>query len=277
MKQSRIRILTECSILIALGTVLSVLKLVDMPYGGSVTPAAMLPVMLFSYRHGTKWGLAAATVYAVLQQLLGLENLSYFTTWQSVVGIILLDYIVAYVAVGLGGIFRRVEKNQSLALFYGAILVSLCRYVCHVISGAILWVTCDFAIPEGTEILYSISYNATYMLPEAIILSAAAMYLGSVLDFSRDIPVRVRMEKPDKAVTVCRLVGGLCAVFAAVFAVVTVSPALQDPESGEFTLALLGGLNWAVIAPIFGVAIVAAAVLFLVSYLREKNNLARGN
>ncbi len=277
MKQSRIRILTECSILIALASVLSVIKLVDMPYGGSVTPAAMLPILLFAYRHGTKWGFACATIYGVVQQLLGLENLTYFSTWQSVVGIIVLDYIVAYAAVGLGGIFRRAEKNQSLALFYGSILVCLLRYLCHVIAGAILWAAYDFALPEGATVIYSISYNATYMLPEAIILSAAAMYLGSVLDFSRDIPVRVRMEKPDKAVTVCRLVGGLCAVFAAVFAVVTVSPALQDPESGEFTLALLGGLNWAVIAPIFGVAIVAAAVLFLVSYLREKNNLARGN
>ena len=277
MKQSRIRILTECSILIALASVLSVIKLVDMPYGGSVTPAAMLPILLFAYRYGTKWGFACATIYGVVQQLLGLENLTYFSTWQSVVGIIVLDYIVAYAAVGLGGIFRRAEKNQSLALFYGSILVCLLRYLCHVIAGAILWAAYDFAFPEGATVIYSISYNATYMLPEAIILSAAAMYLGSVLDFSRDIPVRVRMEKPDKAVTVCRLVGGLCAVFAAVFAVVTVSPALQDPESGEFTLALLGGLNWAVIAPIFGVAIVAAVVLFLVSYLREKNNLAHGN
>ncbi|MBQ8174317.1 MAG: energy-coupled thiamine transporter ThiT [Clostridia bacterium] len=277
MKQSRIRILTECSILIALASVLSVIKLVDMPYGGSVTPAAMLPILLFAYRHGTKWGLACATIYGVVQQLLGLENLSYFSTWQSVVGIIVLDYIVAYAAVGLGGIFRRAEKNQSLALFYGSILVCLLRYLCHVISGAILWAAYDFALPEGTTVLYSISYNATYMLPEAIILCAAAMYLGSVLDFSRDIPVRVRMERPDTAVTVCRLVGGLLAVFSAVFAVMTVFPALQDPESGEFTFALLDGLNWAVIAPIFCVAVVASAVLFIVSHLREKNNLAHGN
>ena len=277
MKQSRIRILSECSILIALGTVLSVLKLVDMPYGGSVTPAAMFPVLIFSYRHGMKWGLGAATVYAILQQLLGLENLSYFTTWQSVVGIILLDYIVAYVAVGLGGIFRRAEKNQGLALFYGAILVSLIRYVCHVISGAILWVTCDFAIPAGSEILYSIGYNATYMLPEAIILCTAALYLGSILDFSRAVPVRVARKETDRTAVVCRMVGGLLAVFSAVFAVITVSPAFQDPESGEFTLSLLGELNWAVILPVFGVAVVSSVVLFLISHLREKNNLARGN
>ena len=271
MKQSRIRILTECSIMIALAAVLSVIKLVDMPYGGSVTPAAMFPILLFAYRHGTGWGLACATIYGVVQQLLGLENLSYFTTWQSVVGIILLDYIVAYAAVGLGGIFRRAVKKQSVALLYGALLVSLIRYVCHVISGAILWVTCDFAIPAGSEILYSIGYNATYMLPEAIILSAVALYLGSVMDFTRPTPVRIRTEKTSPIASACRLIGGLRALFAAFYAVITVSPVLQDPETGEFTLSLLGNLNWSMIALVVGACAVEALLLFNLSARIEKN------
>lgn len=271
MKQSRIRILTECSIMIALAAVLSVIKLVDMPYGGSVTPAAMFPILLFAYRHGTGWGLACATIYGVVQQLLGLENLSYFTTWQSVVGIILLDYIVAYAAVGLGGIFRRAVKKQSVALLCGALLVSLIRYVCHVISGAILWVTCDFAIPAGSEILYSIGYNATYMLPEAIILSAVALYLGSVMDFTRPIPVRIRTEKTSPIASACRLIGGLRALFAAFYAVITVSPVLQDPETGEFTLSLLGNLNWSMIALVVGACAVEALLLFNLSARIEKN------
>ena len=277
--QSRIRILTECSILIALASVLSVIKLVDMPYGGSVTPAAMLPILLFAYRHGIKWGLACATVYGVAQQLLGLENLSYFTTWQSVVAIVLLDYIVAYAAVGLGGIFRRVEKNQSLALLYGALLVSVLRYVCHVITGAVLWVTCDFALPAGSEILYSISYNATYMLPEAIILAAAALYLGSVMDFDRPIPVRIQAKSgnTDLILSACRLIGGLRALFAVIYAVITISPALQDPESGEFTLSLLGELDWSMIALVIGASVIEAVILITLPSLIEKNKPENGN
>ncbi len=277
MKQSRIRILTECSIMIALAAVLSVIKLVDMPYGGSVTPAAMFPILLFAYRHGTGWGLACATIYGVVQQLLGLENLSYFTTWQSVVAIILLDYIVAYAAVGLGGIFRRVEKNQSIALFYGALLVSLLRYVCHVITGAVLWVTCDLAIPAGSEIVYSIGYNATYMLPEAIILSAVALYLGAVMDFTRPIPVRIRTEKANPIASACRLISGLRALFAVVYAVITVSPVLQDPESGDFTLSHLGELNWSMIFLIVGACVVEAFILFNLSVRIEKNKTENGN
>ena len=87
-----------------------------MPYGGSVTLASMLPCLLIAYRHGTAWGLGTAFVHAVVQQLLGLKNLSYFTTWQSVVAVIVLDYLLAFVVIGLGGMFRKRIAQQNLAL-----------------------------------------------------------------------------------------------------------------------------------------------------------------
>ena len=132
----RTKKLVECALLVAVGTVLSLFSVVQMPYGGSVTLASMLPVILIAYRHGLGWGLGSGAVYAVVQQLLGLKNLSYFTTWQSIVAVILLDYMIAFVVTGLGGVFRRVVKQQNLALVYGSILVGVLRYVCHVISGA---------------------------------------------------------------------------------------------------------------------------------------------
>ena len=135
----RTKKLVECALLVAVGTVLSLFSVVQMPYGGSVTLASMLPVILIAYRHGLGWGLGSGAVYAVVQQLLGLKNLSYFTTWQSIVAVILLDYMIAFVVTGLGGVFRRVVKQQNLALVYGSILVGVLRYVCHVISGATVW------------------------------------------------------------------------------------------------------------------------------------------
>jgi thiamine transporter len=57
---SRVYRLTESALLIAVAAVLSVLKIVDMPAGGSVTACSMLPLLLVSYRHGTKWGLFTA-------------------------------------------------------------------------------------------------------------------------------------------------------------------------------------------------------------------------
>ena len=82
MKISRTRALVECAVLLAIATVLSLVKLVDLPYGGSVTVASMLPVVIISYRHGLGYGLLSGAVFGVIQQLLGLNTLSWVTTWQ---------------------------------------------------------------------------------------------------------------------------------------------------------------------------------------------------
>ena len=123
----QIRAMTECSIMIALSTVLSIIKIIDMPYGGSVTVASMLPIIIAVYRHGWAWGLGAALVNSAIQLLLGLGTLSYFTTWQSIVAIILLDYIVAFGVFALASVFKKIEKRQSYALLYGTLLCSFLR------------------------------------------------------------------------------------------------------------------------------------------------------
>ena len=119
MTKNRTLPLVECAIMIALATVLSMVKLAELPYGGSITIASMLPIAIIAYRRGMGWGLGSAFVYAVIQQLLGLNSLSYVTTWQSVVAVILLDYIVAFTVVGFAGIFRNAIKSQAAALTLG--------------------------------------------------------------------------------------------------------------------------------------------------------------
>ena len=94
--QKTLRALTESAIMLALATALSLVKIVELPYGGSVTVASMLPVLIIAYRYGVKWGLLTGAAYGGVQQLLGLKNLSYVTTWQSVLAVILLDYVVAF-------------------------------------------------------------------------------------------------------------------------------------------------------------------------------------
>lgn len=231
----RTRRLVEASLLIALGTVLSILKVAELPYGGSVTLASMLPIVLLSYRHGTLWGLGGGAVYAVLQQLLGLNNLSYFTTWQSVVAIIFLDYVIAFTVAGLGGIFRRVVKEQSLSLAAGSLLVGVLRYICHVISGATVWA--GLSIPTEAALAYSLIYNATYMIPETIVLVAVAYYIGSVLDFRRDQPVRlVRDHTIPAEVNLLSLLAGFFGLLGVVVDVSLVFAHLQNAETGEFDI-----------------------------------------
>ena len=143
--------MVECAILIAIATVLSMIKFVDLPYGGSITAASMLPIILISYRRGLGWGMGSALVYAVIQQLFGLKNLSYATSWQATVAIIMLDYIVAFAVLGLAGMFRKKIKNQTTGLLIGALIVCVLRYFCHVLSGATVWA--GISIPTTAAML----------------------------------------------------------------------------------------------------------------------------
>ena len=88
---SNTRILVEGALMIALATILSMIKIFEMPFGGSVTLLSMLPIVLMSFRHGTRWGLLTAFVHSVLQLVLGFSNIGYCSTFLSQVGCILLD------------------------------------------------------------------------------------------------------------------------------------------------------------------------------------------
>lgn len=261
------RRLVESALLLAVATVLSELALVELPYGGSVTVASMLPVMLIAYRHGTPWGLACGLLYGVMQQLLGLSTLSYFSTWQSIVAIVVLDYIVAFAVIGLAGLFRKLPIGQQGAMLLGALAVSALRYICHVISGATVWV--GLSIPDSAALLYSLIYNATYMLPEAIVLCLVTYYLSSVLDFGRvEIRRMPLVATASKKANILAIVSGFLAMGALVFDTAMVFSRLQDAETGEFSVAALRverfvGSFWMAVVIVTAVSVVAAGVMLL--------------
>ena len=270
MQRTNTKRLIEASLMVALATVLSLIKLVEMPYGGSITVASMLPIIIISYRHGSLWGLGSAVAYAALQQLTGLNTLSYFTTWQSVVAVILLDYIIAFTLVGLGGVFKRVIKSQPLALTAGAVMVSVLRYICHTIGGATVWA--GLSIPDSAALVYSIGYNATYMLPETIILAAVAFYLGGVIDFRRELPTRVA-KSGDALAGLMYGIGGLLLLVTLIIDVAIVAPSLQD-ESGMFTLASLGTANWTAFIIVSVTGLLLSLALFI--YATARANRSKG-
>lgn len=254
--------LTESAIMIALSTVLSLLKIVEFPYGGSVTIASALPIAIISYRYGIKLGLLSSTVYGIVQQLLGLSTLSYVTTWQSVVAIILLDYIVAFAVIGLAGMFRKLIKNQAVAIALGGACVCLLRYICHVISGATVWA--GLSIPDSAALIYSFIYNATYMVPETIVFIIAALYIGSAIDFSRPTITRLIKKKVPNNVSWISPVAGLIACGTLIFNVAMISSKLQNADTGEFYIQGIFDVNWIAVSIVTGIAAVAVIVLFAV-------------
>ncbi len=261
--------MTECGMMIALSTVFSLIKVVEMPYGGSVTLASMLPIVIAVFRHGAAWGIGTAFVNSSVQLLLGLNSLSYFSTWQSIVAIILLDYIIAFGVFALSGVFKKVEKRQNYAFLYGVLLSSVLRYVCHVISGATVWA--GLSIPTNAALLYSLSYNATYMLPETIILVATSIYLTSVVDFRPPVPRRIKKQSMDKIEIYTMIFSGLMLLVTIVIDVIMLSPYLQDPDSGEFVFSNFKNANFVALSIVSGVGIAVSIALFVISKMRKKN------
>lgn len=271
MKSSNLtRYLVESSMMIALATVLSIFKIVEMPYGGSVTMASMLPMVILAYRHGVKRGIGAGVVYAALQQLLGLNTLSYVTTWQSILAVIMLDYIVAFTVVGFAGVFRKHARTQRSALAFGALLVTVLRYVCHVISGATVWA--GLSIPDSAALIYSFGYNATYMLPEAIILISVAYYLGGVIDFSKPLPTRAVMEKHYTGDSSLALLSGLSFLLGGLVDVWLIAPCLQNEETGEFYFKGLLGADWISIGIVTVLSVVVGISFIFLSKRNKTEN-----
>jgi thiamine transporter len=254
--------------MIALSTVLSVFKLFEMPYGGSITLASFLPIVVVAYRHGSRAGLSSALCASLIQLLLGLKNFSYFTSWQSIVALALFDYVFAFAVFGLAGIFKGIIKKQNLSLVAGAVLSSVVRYICHVISGATIWA--GLSIPTEAALIYSLSYNATYMIPESIILVLTCAYLGSALDLTRQVPTRLRSEKTDPVASYVLAGAGFTVLGALIADTVLIFSKLQDGDSGEFMITALSEVNWLAFGIITGAALLVAAALVFVAKRRIK-------
>lgn len=168
------------AIMIAIGTVLSL----DMfkfgglwLFGGGVTFCSMLPLVIVSYIYGCRWGAFTAFAYSLIQLVQGVDNVQYATSVPMAIAIILLDYIIAYTVIGFAGMFKSVIKNQPVALAAGIWVTFFVRFACHFITGWVIW---DALWPNDLGMIapvYSLYYNGSYMLPEAIITSVVAVIL----------------------------------------------------------------------------------------------------
>lgn len=193
---SRTRMIAESAIIIALSTVLSTLKIWQSPYGGSVTMLSMVPLIVLAMRRGTRVGLLAGFAYSLIQLLQGLGNVAWIPTPAGIVLCVLMDYIVPFTLLGLGGVFRNVrftgneKADSAIAAALGALLVTVLRYGCHTVSGAVVWYELDlqwYADDPGHIVnrygpwAFSVIYSAVYMIPEIIATTVATPLLTRAL------------------------------------------------------------------------------------------------
>lgn len=159
--RKNLRAMVESALLVALGFVLSYITPFRLPWGGSVTPLSMLPILMIGLRHGLPWGLAGGFIYA------GLQMLQQFYppptgTVEGYIAVVMLDYVLAFSVLGLSGLF----KGKKYGLLFAAPLCLLLRFACHFISGIIVWGVFAENMPVW---LYSLSYNGSYMVPEILL------------------------------------------------------------------------------------------------------------
>lgn len=209
MNQSTKKLTTSAimlAIAISIAFICGLLPL-NLPFGGGFTIASMLPIVLIAYMYGTGWGLLTAFTYSVMQMLISFntvqafflpDNDNYMGSVGAALLICLIDYVIAYTVLGLGGIFRKVIKNQTLCIVVGVVFAISLRYLAHIISGYIFfgaWAEWFFtqdgigAIGEGVlstfsgnglSMFYSVFYNGLYMIPEIIITAIVAIPVSKI-------------------------------------------------------------------------------------------------
>ena len=202
--------ITESAMLLAVAIVLELVSkmfIPEMPFGGQITLVSMLPVVLISYRHGVKWGLVSGVAYALLEMAIGAKTVAaafqpgYFGDGVMLLNafiMCLLDYLVAFTVLGLGGCFRNKIENKGLSLMCGSLVALGARYVAHIASGYILfsgWAEWFFTqdgfpawganlvaslSPGVLGFVYSLVYNGMYMVPEMVLTAVVALLLARI-------------------------------------------------------------------------------------------------
>ncbi len=173
------RKMLESAILIGIALVLNEFATFKAPwaFGGSVTLGSILPLVLIAWRWGTKQGLFSAFVFALLQMFIGFKNVTYGQNVFQMFFIAFLDYILAYTVMGLAAIFKNKFKSHLVSLAAGIVLVCALRFLCHFVSGWLIW---DALWPNEQGLygaVYSLVYNGGYMIPETIIAVVIALLL----------------------------------------------------------------------------------------------------
>ena len=171
--KQKLRALCEGAIMVALAQVLSMLKIWELPQGGSVT-LGMLPIFVYCARWGFGPGMLASTAYAALQLIF---DGAYAWGWQSMVG----DYLVAFAVLGVAGLFSR----SRYAVFLGTVAGCIARFLVHYVVGATVWAEYMpdefFGMTMTTPWIYSALYNGCYMLIDMVLILIVVFILYKIM------------------------------------------------------------------------------------------------
>lgn len=171
------KMLASGALCIAISFVLSYIRLLHMPQGGSITLASMLPVMMFAFAYGFGPGLICGIAYGCLQMFQDM----YFLNWIQFA----LDYVLAFGSLAVAGLFRNWKSPFNFSV--GVIAAGALRVICHVISGVVFFAD---SAPEGMNpLVYSLVYNLSSVGVDALICAVLG-FIPLVRNFARKMGVR---------------------------------------------------------------------------------------
>ncbi len=150
--------LVFCATAIALAFATSYIKIIKMPWGGSVTLCSMLFIVLVANWYGVRAGVLVGLAYGILQFIQEPYVLSFFQ--------VCCDYILAFAALGVAGFFAKSSKG----LLKGYLAAVLARGAFHALGGYLYWMSyMPDNFPPSLESVYPIVYNYSFLLAEALI------------------------------------------------------------------------------------------------------------
>lgn len=175
LNTNKLNLNTKCiamaGVCVAMSFGLSYIKIWKMPQGGSITLFSLLPIMIFSYLYGTKNGVLVCLIYGILQAVQD--------PWIIHPAQFLLDYPIAFSAIGLAGMFADYKlfvKIPQVAFLIGGVFASIVRFVCHLLSGVFAF----SAYAEGVNPwTYSLVYNSFVFIDIAITLFVGVVLFSS--------------------------------------------------------------------------------------------------
>ena len=163
MKKKHLYKMCECAVFIALSLALMPIEIPGPAFGGDID-LVMIPLFILAYRNGAGYGVVSGLIFGFLKCLIGGG-----IGWG--LPSVMLDYVLAYGAVGIAGLF----KEKSWAIEISTFLGCATRFLIHFISGITLYAITVPTTVEGTSFItaspffYSVVYNSLYMLPNTVI------------------------------------------------------------------------------------------------------------
>ena len=175
--------LAFAGVCVSMSFTLSFIKVSPVQYGGSITLASLVPILIYAYVYGFADGLLVGLIHGLLNFI---ED-PYILTPAT----FLLDYLLAFTGVAFMGLFNKMKRTEKsvLPIATGCVCAFLTRFVFHLSSGMIfflenaVWVEFP-AWANANAFIYSFIYQCIYIPADCLIalLVLIALVKTGVLD-----------------------------------------------------------------------------------------------